>query len=57
LNVRKFAEYQINFLITKKLPESQMIPHGKTTETASHDFLESVQKAKEKKIKHDCKLL
>jgi len=26
---------------------------GKSTETAIHDFLESVQNAREKKIKHD----
>jgi len=25
------------------LPESQLIPHGKSTETAIHDFFESVQ--------------
>jgi len=31
------------------LPESQLIPHGKSTETAIHDFLERVQKATEKK--------
>jgi hypothetical protein len=29
----------------------------KSTETAIHDFLESVQQAIEKKIKHDCKFL
>jgi hypothetical protein len=37
--------------ITKKLPESQMIPHKKSTETAIHDSLESAQKAIEKKDK------
>jgi len=30
---------------------------GKPTETAIHDFCESVQKAIEKEIKHDCKFL
>jgi hypothetical protein len=30
------------------LPDSQKVPHRKSTETAIHDFLESVQKAIEK---------
>ena len=54
LNVGKFTEYQINFLHKKEINRiSNDSTQGKSTETAIHDFLESVQNAREKKIKHD----